>query len=607
MVARDAISNPDPEPPARRPRGARRDDPRPRRRPARRRLVAAGGHLPDLPALVGRRRRRRHRRPARHHVAARPPARARRRRHLALALLHLPAGRRGLRRRRLPRRRPDLRHPRGRRRHDRARPRARPQGDRRHGAQPLAPTSTSGSRRPSPPVPARPSASATCSARGAASTASCPRTTGSPSSAAPPGPASPRPTAARASGTCTSSTRSSPTSTGSTPRCAPSSSRSCASGSTGASTASASTSRTASSRSRACPTPRRSARRCSATPSTTHDTTPRGRAGRRPRGSTTRSAAPCGTRTASTRSTARGAGSSSPTARPDRILCAEAWVEPQERAVKYVRSDEMHQAFNFDFLTASWIAEDLQRGHHLVAASRRLGRRTVDVGAVQPRRRAPRVAPRLRARHAADERHLGDRPAARPRARPAPGPGGHGAHARAARRRVHLPGRGARPARLDRHAGRVPPGPDLRAHRTAPRPAATAAASRSRGRPTGPSLGFGPSASTWLPQPDVYADYAVDRQVGRGRARPSSSTARSSPRRRELSLGDRLAHVGRGVCRRRRRADQRLVRSVAGSSSSRTSAPTPSRCPRAPRSSWPPAPLEDGLVPTDTTVWARWS
>ena len=71
MVARDAFSNPDPEPPRTR-RRARRGpsrgrDPRPRRRTPRRRLVAAGRDLPDLPALVGRRRRRRHRRPARHH------------------------------------------------------------------------------------------------------------------------------------------------------------------------------------------------------------------------------------------------------------------------------------------------------------------------------------------------------------------------------------------------------------------------------------------------------------------------------------------------------------------------------------------------------------
>ena len=36
------------------------------------------------------------------------------------------------------------------------------------------------------------------------------------------------------------------------------------------------------------------------------------------------------------------------------VLVAEAWVEPAERLVRYVRPDEMHQAFNFHFLTATW-------------------------------------------------------------------------------------------------------------------------------------------------------------------------------------------------------------------------------------------------------------
>ncbi len=45
---------------------------------------------------------------------------------------------------------------------------------------------------------------------------------------------------------------------------------------------------------------------------------------------------------------------------PDRILCAEAWVEPMERAVLYTRPDEMHQAFNFDFLSAPWHAAELR-------------------------------------------------------------------------------------------------------------------------------------------------------------------------------------------------------------------------------------------------------
>ena len=54
----------------------------------------------------------------------------------------------------------------------------------------------------------------------------------------------------------------------------------------------------------------------------------------------------------------------------DRILCAEAWVEPVERTVAYTRPDEMHQAFNFAFLESPWRAADLQEviTHSLQAA-----------------------------------------------------------------------------------------------------------------------------------------------------------------------------------------------------------------------------------------------
>jgi alpha-glucosidase len=40
----------------------------------------------------------------------------------------------------------------------------------------------------------------------------------------------------------------------------------------------------------------------------------------------------------------------------ERVLVAEAWVEPAERLAAYVRPDEMHQAFNFEYLEASWSA-----------------------------------------------------------------------------------------------------------------------------------------------------------------------------------------------------------------------------------------------------------
>jgi alpha-glucosidase len=40
----------------------------------------------------------------------------------------------------------------------------------------------------------------------------------------------------------------------------------------------------------------------------------------------------------------------------DRVLCAEAWVEPLSNLANWVRPDEMQQAFNFTFLEAPWSA-----------------------------------------------------------------------------------------------------------------------------------------------------------------------------------------------------------------------------------------------------------
>ncbi|MEJ5915235.1 glycoside hydrolase family 13 protein [Pseudokineococcus sp. 1T1Z-3] len=44
----------------------------------------------------------------------------------------------------------------------------------------------------------------------------------------------------------------------------------------------------------------------------------------------------------------------------DRMLVAEAWVEPLERLARYVRADEMQQAFNFAYLVAPLEATALQ-------------------------------------------------------------------------------------------------------------------------------------------------------------------------------------------------------------------------------------------------------
>lgn len=46
---------------------------------------------------------------------------------------------------------------------------------------------------------------------------------------------------------------------------------------------------------------------------------------------------------------------------PPRIYVAEAWVSPPSRVVQYVRPDELHTTFNFDFLVAPWRADWLRR------------------------------------------------------------------------------------------------------------------------------------------------------------------------------------------------------------------------------------------------------
>ena len=57
----------------------------------------------------------------------------------------------------------------------------------------------------------------------------------------------------------------------------------------------------------------------------------------------------------------------------ERISVAEAWVHPSSRAARYVRSDELHQIFNFDFLIAPWNGEYLKEA---------IDRTLQDVGAV---------------------------------------------------------------------------------------------------------------------------------------------------------------------------------------------------------------------------------
>lgn len=46
---------------------------------------------------------------------------------------------------------------------------------------------------------------------------------------------------------------------------------------------------------------------------------------------------------------------------PPRMFVAEAWVGSAQRLVRYVRPDELHTAFNFDFLASPWLPDPLRR------------------------------------------------------------------------------------------------------------------------------------------------------------------------------------------------------------------------------------------------------
>ena len=230
-----------------------------------------------------------------------------------------------------------------------------------------------------------------------------------------------------ASGTCTSSRPSSPISTGRTRTSGPSTRTCCASGSTVASPACASTRRRCSSRIRSSAR-RRPIRRRVSTPSWIA--------------------------TSCTRSTARWRAIADSYDEP-RVLVGEIWLPDAERLARYLRPDELHTAFNFDFLACPWEPGRLRASIESALAVARARRRTDDLGALQPRRHAAGHALRAR-RHVVLVRGEARGNPDRSRARHAPRPRGRAALDGAARLDVRLPGRGARTARGRGHPGRAP-------------------------------------------------------------------------------------------------------------------------------------------------------
>lgn len=220
----------------------------------------------------------------------------------------------------------------------------------------------------------------------------------------------------------------------------------------------------------------------------------------------------------------------------DRVLVAEAWVDPPSRIARYVRDDELHQSFNFSYLVTPWRAADLREvvsdsleamgavgapatwvlsNHDVLRHSTRFGfpagtKLPNGIGVGDPQ---PDAALGLRRARAATLVMLG------------------------------LPGSAyvyqGEELGLPEHTA-LPD--DVRQDPTWVR-----SAHEHRGRDgcrvpvpweaDAPSYGFGPTSATWLPQPEVWRDLALD--VQRGVPGSTYETYRAAlAARRERRLGE---------------------------------------------------------------------
>ncbi|MBM6404253.1 glycoside hydrolase family 13 protein [Phycicoccus sp. CSK15P-2] len=286
---------------------------------------------------------------------------------------------------------------------------------------------------------------------------------------------------------------------------------------------------------------------------------------------------------------------------PDRILCAEAWVKPESRLALYVRPDEMHQAFNFDFLESPWDAAALRA---VVESSVR-----VNDGVGAPTTWV--LSNHDVVRHAS---RLGlDQSLPRP----------NGITAEDPQPDAGLGLRRARAATALMLA--LPGGAYLYQGEELGLPEHTTMPDEFRQDPTfhhtngevagrdgcrvpmpwtkdSPSFGFGPGGTPWLPQPQAYGDLAVDQQDGV----PGSTLELY----RSLLALRRRHRLGRSVLAWDERCSDSVVafRATADDGSSvlvvTNLGPDALTLPAA-EVLVTSGPLDDGRLPTDTTVWLR--
>jgi alpha-glucosidase len=288
---------------------------------------------------------------------------------------------------------------------------------------------------------------------------------------------------------------------------------------------------------------------------------------------------------------------------PDRILCAEAWVTPAHRLARYVRPDEMHQAFNFDFLDAHWDATALRtviesslRSNDDVGAPTTWVLSNHDVVRHASRLGLDQTLPRpngIRAGDPQPDAVLGLRRARAATALMLALPGGayvYQGEELGLPEHTTMPDSFRQDPTFHRTGGRVTGRDGCRV----PMPWVKGA----------PSNGFGPGDTPWLPQPDAYADLAVDQQQGVAGSTLELYRALLEYRRRHRfghgSLSwDPLASDTVIALRNTAGDGERTLLVVSNLGADPVALPAGEVLVTS-------GPLtDDGAVPTDTTVWVR--
>lgn len=219
---------------------------------------------------------------------------------------------------------------------------------------------------------------------------------------------------------------------------------------------------------------------------------------------------------------------------PDRMLVAEAWVSPASAIAKYVRSDEMSQSFNFEFLASAWTADRMRT---VIAESLR----DMDaVGATATWVLSNHDVIRATARLGLPD--AGNYPKGIKEGDPLPDGVGHRRALAAHALMSALPGSAyiwqGEELNLPEHMA-LPD--ELRED---------PAYFRTKGEETGrdgcrvplpweadsSAFGFSPDGKSWLPQPPEWKEYAVDRESADPRS-PLNLFRRMYALRRELRLG----------------------------------------------------------------------